>query len=223
MASGTTYTELPFTPVGESNIKTIYQLQPGEEKTVEFSLMANPDAEAKPYKIPLMISYYDLTGMQYNKSNIIGIIVGSEPELSVDADTNELKKGTDSKISIRFVNKGLTNVKFLTSIIEENSDYNIISSKEVYVGKIDSDDYQTADYTLNVKKIKDGRVTIPLTIEYMDANNQKYTEQKELSVAVSGSSSKVSFGMVMFVVICAVIGYFVYRKWEKKQEAKRKK
>ncbi len=223
MAASTGYVELPFTPVGESNLKTIYQLQPGEEKTVEFSLMADPDAEAKPYKIPLMISYYDLTGMMYNKSNIIGLIIGSEPELSVDVDANELKKGANSKVSIRLVNKGLTNIKFLTSILADSKDYEIISSKEVYVGKIDSDDYQTADYTLNVKKTKDNKVALPLTIEYMDANNQKYTEQKELSVAVSGSGSHISFGMVVFIVICAVIGYFVYRRWEKKQEAKKKR
>jgi len=223
MGSSTNYVELPFTPVGESNLKTIYQLQPGEEKTIEFKLMADPDAEAKPYKIPLTISYYDLTGMQYNKSNIIGIIVGSKPELSVDIDTNELKKGSNSKISIRFVNKGLTNIKFLTSTIKESNDYDIVSSKEIYVGKIDSDDYQTADYTLNVKKTKNGKVKLPLTIEYMDANNQKYTEQKDIEAIVSGNGSHISFGMVIFVVICVVIGYFVYRRWEKKQEAKKRK
>jgi len=74
-----------------------------------------------------------------------------------------------------------------------------------------------------VKKTKNGKVKLPLTIEYMDANNQKYTEQKDIEAIVSGNGSHISFGMVIFVVICVVIGYFVYRRWEKKQEAKKRK
>ena len=38
--------------------------------------------------------------------------------------------------------------------MKETEDYEIISNPEVYIGNLDSDDYETADYALMVKTVR---------------------------------------------------------------------
>ena len=58
--------------------------------------------------------------------------------------------------------------------MKESEKYEIVSPAEVYVGNIDSDDYETADFKISLNKVKEKEVILPLSLEYKDANNNEY-------------------------------------------------
>jgi DNA-dependent RNA polymerase auxiliary subunit epsilon len=91
------------------------------------------------------------------------------------------------------------------------------------VGNIDSDDYETAEFTLFVKNTKEKKVVLPVTLEYKDGNNVEYIDKLNLELLQYSTSEAKKFGLVkgngkvgFFVIILIVVaGIFIYRKWRK--------
>jgi len=52
------------------------QLGSKETAKIKFNLIADPDAEANIYKVPLKIEYSDELGANYSKNLIVGLIIG---------------------------------------------------------------------------------------------------------------------------------------------------
>jgi len=216
--------DMPFVPIGDSTEKRIRHLKAGEEGQIEFNVVALADADSQTYKLPITLTYYDELGEKYTKSDLIGIVVGSTPDLIVQIDSSTiLKEKSTGEISIKIINRGLSDVKFLTTTITSSEDYDVLSPEEVYVGSVDSDDYETADFTLYVKDSSDNKVVIPLTVKYMDANNNKYTEKQDLVLDLKSASMMAgkgggSLGTIIIVLLIAGIGYYIYRRKKKKRK-----
>lgn len=221
-STGTTVVELPFTPLGEGNEKTINLLPGGGEAELSFNLVANPDASSGPYKIPLLINYYDNLGNLYNKSELVGIIVGSDPVLGAEIESSGVYgTGQPGDVNIKFVNRGVTNIKFLTATLNPSNDYKILSSDTQYIGKIDSDDYEVAKFTLSLNRVSDGKIILPITVDYADANNVRYTKDMNITLYVYsqkelGLSSSSGLGTIAIAIIIIAAAYLVYRRWLKK-------
>lgn len=220
---------LPFAPIDSTNEKTIMQLGSKEESTVKFDLIAEPDAKSNVYKIPLNIKYNDKLGNKYEKNNTIGLIVGDVPDISVGIDSTDIYNGGKvGEITVKFVNKGVTDIKFLNLKLKQTEDFNLISPDEVYVGSVDSDDYETADFELFVKPTKKSEIRLPLQIEYKDANNKDYSEEIDLRLKLYSTSEAKRFGLIkgnniIGVLIMIVIvggGLWFYRRWRKKKSKK---
>jgi len=219
--TATTILELPFTPLGDGNEKTVYQIAPGEKFDFNFRIMADPSAETKPYKIPININYFDELGKNYTKTEIVGIIVGSKPDIYAIIDSTTLEKtGQSGEIKIKFVNKGTSPIKFLNVKLNESNNYKIISSEQVYIGKIDSDDYDTATFKVYLKHLKNGKVEIPISYEYMDGNNNRYSVDETLTLKVYSATElgKSNGGalMIIIAIVVIVLVYIFYRRWKKK-------
>jgi len=215
--------DMPFVPIGDSTEKRIRHLKAGEEGQIEFNVVALADADSQTYKLPITLTYYDELGEKYTKSDLIGIVVGSTPDLIVQIDSSTiLKEKSTGEISIKIINRGLSDVKFLTTTITSSEDYDVLSQEEVYVGSVDSDDYETADFTLYVKDSSDNKVVIPLTVKYMDANNNKYTEKQDLVLDLKSASMMAgkgggSLGTIIIVLLIAGMGYYIYKRKKKKR------
>src|SRR3989344_4930941 len=153
----------PFSPIGSTNEKVVAYIEPESTKSMEFELIADPDAVSKSYKIPISIKYSDTLGRNYSKSNILTIIVGCEPNVSVGIDSSTIySAGAAGEITIKIVNKGLPDMKFVNVKLDKGDKYRIISPAEVYIGNIDSDDYETADFKLYVEKTSEKKIVLPL-------------------------------------------------------------
>jgi len=221
--AGLSTVELPFTPIGGGIEQTIDTLAPGQQKTLTYRLVVDPEAESKPYKLPLEISYFDPSGANRTRTEVVGVIVGAEPELSVVVDSTELSsKIKTGNIVIRFVNYGVSDIKFLTARVQPTDEFEIIGPAEVYVGKIDSDDYETAEYRLALTGDADRAVEVPLVMEYRDANNNKHSRGVSLTVnrytpAQLGVEQGSSFVFILVLVVLGVVGWFVYRRFRKRR------
>jgi hypothetical protein len=210
---------LPFAPTKSATEKKIRNIRQGEEVIFTYSLIAYADAEAKVYKIPIELGYYDGIGTQYAKEDIVGIIIQSKPDLRVILENSEItKQGTKGEVSVKFVNKGLTDIKLLNVMLDENNNYDILSTKEVYIGNIESDDYETADFELFAKTNNLAELPIKIEYEYMDANNNKIVETAELKVklcsegdpscTVEKNNTTAIYGGIALLII---VGFFIIR------------
>ncbi len=217
--------ETPFSPVGSTNEKVVPFIDAQGYVPLEFNLIADPDAKSKVYKVPLKMQYSDVINKNYSKTLTIAVIVGVEPDISVYIDSTKVyTAGSTGEVTVKIVNKGLTDVKLLNVNLDKSDDFRVLSPYEAYLGNIDSDDYETADFKLSIDEASKGKVILPLTIEYKDANNADYQKKVNLELPIYTSSEAKRLGLVegngtlKWVVIAVVIvaGLFGYRKWRKK-------
>lgn len=231
-ATGVTVRELPFTPIGSGNDKTVKTLSPGQTAEISFDLFTDATAESKVYKVPYTLTYSDSSGTNFTKIGIVGLLVESAPDLTVNIDKTEIySAGAKGLIEFKLVNKGFSDIKFLDVKLSANKDFEILSNPEVYIGKLDSDDYEIADYTLMVSKDAKDQITLPLHVEYRDANGGLYTKDlnlnlklfsgAELKQRTNGKGSSTIVWIVLIVVIVA--GIFIYRKIRKNKRKKEQK
>lgn len=219
---------LPFIPLGSTNEKNVYQIGAKENYEFDFDLLANPDASAGSYQVPLKIIYADELGKVYVRNDTIGFIVGAKPELSVTLDESTIfEKEKTGEIVVKVVNKGVTDIKFVSLKLVQSDGYEMLSNEEVYLGNIDSDDFETADFKLFVKKTKNKAVKIPIIMEYKDANNNDYKQSIELDLNLYSASEAKKFGLkegnglvgILIVIVIVGAGLFYYRRYGKKKKA----
>jgi hypothetical protein len=226
--TGTTVNAVPFAPIGSSNEKVVKLLEAGKQTMLTFKLICDVNAEPQVYKIPTTLTYEDDNGKEHTKSTIVSVKVGQEPDLLVILDNNDpFIIGKTDTLSVRFINKGLIDVKLLTAEIVENEFFEVLSSKISYIGNIDSDDYETTEFTIKCKSCVDGKIPIPLSFEFLDANNHRYTKQIELSQKVYSPEKAIEEGLekksniqgyliAVGIVILGIVVYRIFRNKKKK-------
>ncbi|MEM4397084.1 MAG: hypothetical protein QW757_00500 [Candidatus Woesearchaeota archaeon] len=224
------FNAMPFAPLGSSTEQKIYTLSANEEHTFSYRLIAYPDATSKIYKVPIILSYYDNKGNQYTKSDVIGLVVGTKPDMSVIIDETDLYVGKKTGlVTIKIINKGFTDIKFLDVKAKDTENLQILSSKEVYIGNVDSDDYETAEFKVytngNLDTKTEKTIKFPVVVEYRDANNNFYSEEYELDLPILSQSklneqkSSGSFNLILIAFVL-IVGIFLYRKFAKKKNKK---
>ncbi len=219
---------VPLAPIGSSNVNIMDKVDASENAQVEFTVMAEAGAASKVYKVPFELSYNDDLGIKYATNNTVGIVIGGVPDLGVTIDTSKIvSSGTSGKVVLKFVNKGPVDIKFMNIKVDDTDQVSVIGSPEAYIGNIDSDDFETQDFTLYVGNVKDDQVIIPIDMSYKDANYNDYHEKKELSLRVYSSSDAQKYGLLngspsygmiitIAIVVIGIAGYYFYRKRKKK-------
>lgn len=222
---------IPLAPVSSSSEKKISFLEPGKSETFVFDVVAEPEALSNIYKVPIILSYFDTAGVQTSINDIVGVVIGSAPEISAQITQSDIVlSGTSGKIKVDIFNKGLTNAKFVNVVPKDSEDVSIISTqKEIYVGSVDSDDYQSFDMEVYVKPTTKEEISIPLTVTYRDPNNKEYTQEIVLSQHMYSAEKAKEMGMskskpfpIFWVVVgLAIVGFFVYRHFKKNDKNKK--
>jgi hypothetical protein len=212
---------IPIAPLYSTSEKVLKNIAAGEEVSIAFDVVALADAEAGIYKVPLNISYYDSSGALYSKSGVVGIVVGASPDIVALVSESEIKKEKMSgNVDIKFTNKGMAGIKFLNVKLKETDQFSVISSPEVYIGKVDSDDYETASFNIYVKSSDDGKVILPVDMEYRDSTNKLFTETRNVELRIFSSSSNgnnIAGPIITLVIVAAGVGIYFWAKKRKKK------
>lgn len=218
-----------FVPLGSTNEKSIYQIPARDSYEFNFELLVNPEAKSGVYQVPLKIAYSDELGKGYFKNSTIGLIIGAKPDLSITLDTTDIfEAGKAGEVVIKVVNKGVIDIKFMNVKLMPSKEYKILSNEEVYLGNIDSDDYETADFDIFVEKNKDKKVILPVVFEYKDANNNDFKDTIRLTLNLYSASEAKKLGLVkgnskvgfFVVILIVVVGLYAYRRWKKGKKKK---
>ena len=221
--TGIVTNELPFTPIGSGNEKTISRIAKGQSSQLTFDLFTDAEAQSKVYKVPFTLTYSDSSGTNYTRTGVLGLLVDSEPELSVYVEDSDIQAaGSSGRVVVKLVNKGFSDIKFLNVKMQESADFDLLSTSEFYVGKLDSDDYETADFDIHVPSGAKDKVMLPLVVEYRDANGKLYSRQvePELRLYSSDELKRKNGGgggitWVVVVIILAAAGFYLYRRFRK--------
>jgi len=221
--SSTTVPVAPSSSLGEQQIPQINQ---NTAKIMDFRLIALPDSEGGVYKIPVNISYTDNTGTIFKKNDYISLKISSTPDLLVAIDKSEItKKVRQGTITVKIVNRGLTNLKLMSAKLEESKKYSVSSQEEVYVGNIDTDDYETIDYTISVSSY-DKIIDLPIKLSYMDSTNKKFSQDYTLKLKTQSNGLILTIigGIISFVIKAAIVIGIIYGAyWWYKRRKKNKK
>ena len=120
-------------------------------------------------------------------------------------------------------NTGVSSVKFASLELKKSQDYEILSNPIIYLGNIDSDDYETADFNIYSNK-EDPKLSFELN--YKDEFNKEYTKSGDLIVNTYSHEDAKKYGFVqrknnswIFLVIFVLIvgGLFWFKKHKKKK------
>jgi len=222
-------TNVPFAPYSSSSEVSFDELREGKTKSADFDLIALNTATAGIYKIPVHISYTDTNDdLRKTKDSLISITVNSKPVLGINVGENLLLKNSNNQLTIQIVNKGLSDVKFLEINLKPSAYYDILSQNSVYIGDIDSDDFDSADFQIFFKSDSPDIVYVSVTINYKDPTNKPYTEDFSVPVNVYTKDKAIELGLMpqsrtglyVGIVIALIIIFFIYRYFRKRSKRK---
>jgi len=216
---------VPFAPYQSSNEARFSTLDSDDEKDASFDLIAFSNAASGTYLIPVQIDY-TLTdnGTKGEDTGLVSIIVNAKPKIGVSSEST-LIKGQAGKITIKVVNSGLGNAQFLTINLLQTSGLQLTSPASVYIGNIDSNDFDSADFNVFVSQTASSSISSPVQVAYTDSRNNQLTENENLiirsysikeaqSLGLKSSNSGI-FIIIIFIII-AIILYLVYRSVRKR-------
>ncbi|PIN79971.1 hypothetical protein COV13_04415 [Candidatus Woesearchaeota archaeon CG10_big_fil_rev_8_21_14_0_10_32_9] len=223
IASTTIVSDIPFITT-TSNKKSLDRITPGQTSEFTFELVAYPEAESKVYKLPVIISYKDDAGNNYSTTYLVGVQVNSKPDLILNIDSSSLNKNVQQgDVIFNIINKGVNNMKLMTITLNAADGYELLdASNIIYIGGVDSDDFQTANF--NVKTTETNVVKFNVTLDYRDALNNEFTDNRlveyVLREPLDGNGGSPLITIIVILVIAAGIFFWV-RKRKKNKELKK--
>lgn len=219
------YGILPFAPVSTSNEQSVKLIEGGDTHTFVFELITFPDAASGVYKVPVRLTYYDMSNNKVEKTDVIGFVVGTAPELSINLDSSDVYvAGTKGTISISIANKGISDAKFMNVKLIDHSGFNLLSKNEIYIGNVDSDDFETIDFDVYVSPDTENELLFPLVLEYKDANSKAYQLEQEVRVPLYTLKEAQTMGLIpkqsytgLIIVAIAIIAFAAWRIVKRKK------
>ncbi|MBU1203515.1 MAG: hypothetical protein KKG60_00415 [Nanoarchaeota archaeon] len=214
---------IAITTLNSVNEKKIRILEKGETSEVFFDVITDADADSGVYNIPLNLTYHDEEGNLINKNYEFGLLVGGEPEYLLNAeDSDGLVKGKSGKVVISLSNTGVGDIKFAIITLLGGKDYDVVSKDKVYLGNLESDDYETAEFTIYPKK--SGNIGLDVLIEYKDAFNKEINKVEKVGVMVYTKGQATKYGLMkksggvltlVFYLVIILLVISGYRNWKK--------
>ena len=217
--------DVPFAPaiISEDYFE---EIESDDSVIADFDLIAESNAEAGTYKIPVSIEYKinDETKVEFFT---ISLTINAKPNLILNTE-GFLLKGQKNELKIRVTNTGLGKAKLLEVELQESGAYKILSSKNVYIGDLDSDDFDTAIFNVFLKD--QNVVNFPVVLKYRDSSNKQFVEIKNLAARVYSNDEAIKLGLIkknnikfyFTIVIFLIILFVVWRKirkWGRRRRA----
>ncbi len=187
----------PFTTVSSINTKSIKLLKAGNKIKFTYDIIADNNAKSGVYKLPLELSYKNEAGELFTKDGSVGAVIYDKPVYMAYLEKSDIiEANSKGKVYISISNMGTSEIKFLRVKLLPSEDYQILSSPTVYLGNIDSDDYETADFEIYVGNTDKKNIELPIEIEYSDELNNNYKEtNNQIKVHLYSATEKVKLGL----------------------------
>ncbi len=215
---------VPLAPFQSSSQRRIANLQSNHQLPLAFNIIADPAASPGLYKVPLNITYFDEKGNSYAIDDVLAIRVGETPKIKAHVKKSTvMKEKAPGKVTLEVANSGTTDIKFLEMTLLPSEDYTLVSTTNYfYLGDVDSDDTESEEIDVYVHK-NDGRLVIPIQLDYYDANNEPYSEKVNVEMqlysswqlkkyGITQTSNTGTFFIIIVLIILAVIFYKKHQK-----------
>jgi hypothetical protein len=205
-----------------SNERVIGRVDSGDTTKVSYNLVASPDAESKPYLIPVTVNFVDDLGKEYTREVLGSIKVFSEPVLSLSLDSQEFFSTGKGTFTFAIANPGTSSIKGTMVEVVDSEGYNVLSGLIQYVGDLNPDDFQTiqSEFFIESETVSN----LKLKVTYLDSYNNPseklfdipvsiYADNQIKSLGLSGASKSSSSNTTIYVVfLILLVGTFYFGK-----------
>lgn len=216
--------ETKFTAIGSSE-KNMDEIKDGDKEDFKFTIKSASDLSPGDYLIPYTISYTH--GNTSTLTGFIGVSVKSKINLDFSVFIDKPIVGEKSRLGLKIINKGFGEIKF-ASVTIEPSGYKLLSSEKVYIGLVDSDNFETASYDVIFTK---ENARLVATVSYLDFENNEKSELVDLPLEIYSQEEAKSLGIIssnnsvlyLLILGIAIALFIIIRKIRKKRKLQREK
>jgi hypothetical protein len=209
----------PFIPVGSSEDQ-VDEILDDKSETFKFKIKASNDVKPGDYELPYALSYKDDKNNLKQKTGTIGFSVIGDSEMDFVLLKDNPIVGQKGKVALKIINKGFGAAKFV-SVKAIPTDYDLLSEDKIYIGNINSDDFETASFDV-IFKNENG--IFSAVVEYSDFDNQKITKNINLLLNAYTTQKAIELGIIkksntavyVSVIIILFIIWLIYRSWKKR-------
>ena len=200
-----------------TNSQRIRNLASQESSQVTFNLGVSPNAQIRPYQIPLFIEYEDVLGNTFSEQVELSIIVNAEENLLVTLDRLDRNQVV---FGIANPGPGLVRGAVVTFL---NLHGDVLGTE--YIGNLNADDFQTVQFntpTLNIENENSmNSQEVQVKVQFGDGFfNQKVVEEQftlELPLRVQENNNTFLIIVILIIIVSGVY-YFVIRKRKTDEE-----
>jgi hypothetical protein len=217
------FVDLPFIPIGTST-QSIDEIQEDDEESFVFTVKAASDATPGDYEIPYNLEY-EVNNELRARTGTIGVKVRANPDLDFTINVGNPVLNKKGKVSLKIINKGFSDARFVSvKVLAE--DFTLLSDDEVYIGSVDSDDFETVNFDVIFKKTN---AEFRAILEYKDFDNKKVIETIELPFTVYTEKRAIELGIIqpdktlyyVVSVIVLIVLFIIWRSIKKRRRLKR--
>lgn len=203
-----------------------------EEVLLEYNLYVDKNAVAGTYTMYIKLCLDSSCASYLRTPFDVSVRTGGTPKIEVGLESSDnFGGGTKGALTLHTVNRGLLDVKFLSLELQTTDQFIILSAPHTYIGELKSNDFETVEYTIFVKKnvavSQSETIKLPVLIEYSDANDKEYAETQEASLNVYSKTDMIDLGLVkdprvmLSQAAIAIAGillvFLLYKKFTKKK------
>lgn len=200
-----------------TNSQRIRNLASQESSQVTFNLGVSPNAQIRPYQIPLFIEYEDVLGNTFSEQVELSIIVNAEENLLVTLDRLDR-----NQVVFGIANPGPGLVR--GAVVTFSDLHGDVLGTE-YIGNLNADDFQTVQFntpTLNIENENSmNSREVQVKVQFGDGFfNQKVIEEQftlELPLRVQENNNTFLIIVILIIIVSGVY-YFVIRKRKTDEE-----
>lgn len=226
LSTSVEYKEFPFTPIDSTNVLMAQRLGPKQQKIFTFNLRVDPDTEPKVYRVPLTLTYSDEIGnTTYTEEGIIAIVVSKKPDIMVNLDdTSIYTPENQGEVTVGIYNTGMSRIKFAVLEIVDSENYEILSTPKIYLGNVDSDDYETANFDIYVRE---ENPELKFILDYKDEYNEEHRDELNIKMKTysDGDARKYGFTqgssawtiIIILLIVAGGVWFYIRRKKKKRK------
>lgn len=201
-----------FTPVGSSE-KSIDEIEEGDRESFSFRIKAANDIKPGDYEIPYLLQY-EAGSNPGIKSGSLGVKVTGNPELVFSVSSDNAIQNQNGKINFKIINKGFSEARFV-SVKLVSEDFVLLSEEEIYIGTVDSDDFETVDFEVLFDR---NPARFKAIVNYKDFDNKEKVENINLPLTIYSKEQALKLGIIKtnhslvflaaFVLVIAIVVFW---------------
>jgi hypothetical protein len=211
-----------FSGYEESAEKYISTIAPGDTVYETFRVIVSGTAASKVHETPIKLEYEDEIGTKYSRTVTVGLVINDPPQYLMNIEESTIfYKQQNGNVVFSISNIGTSNMKFavLELLPAPDGEYEILSAPKVYVGNLESDDFETVTYKVHINGVKEA-VPFNLLFRYKDNFNNIYNDDVVLNFKIYSKSKAASYGLAQvpsalsslfsFMIFVLVIVFMVF-------------
>ncbi len=204
-----TYFQLPegFSVIDSTNVRSFLNFDPNRQREISFDYLVHPSTPPGNHEGNILLTYKNEDRTEaFEKEYSFNFFVDVVNIVERHIRRAELTKNEESDISVNIINKGTEDIKFTTVELAESPDYDIVSGT-VFLGEVETNDYETADFTIIPHEEE---VEIEYKVEWNDFFNDKHSETftNSFNVDVPAVEDNGLSGMIFSLVVLLTMFIF---------------